>query len=199
MVTDVRSTELIRPRVATSADVPALSNVLAEAFFDDPVFTWCYSDDERRRQILPRFFELVVRANLGHREIYTTDGVVAGAVWLPPNAADDEQLVTALGQVSGEFVGNLFGAFEVMAEQHPHDPHHYLFLLATSPQWQGCGVGSAVMRPVLDMCDRDAVPAYLEATSERNRVMYLRHGFEVVGEIKLPNGPSMWPMWRSPR
>jgi GNAT superfamily N-acetyltransferase len=177
----------------------ALSIVLAEAFFDDPVFTWCYPDHERRREILPRFFELVGSANVSHQEIYTTDGVIAGAVWLPPNTADDEQLVTALGEVSGEYVGNLFGAFEAMAEQHPHDPHHYLFLLATSPQWQGCGVGSALMRPVLDMCDRDGVPAYLEATSERNKALYQRHGFDVVGEIRLPDGPRMWPMWRSPR
>jgi GNAT superfamily N-acetyltransferase len=199
IATEVRSGELRRARVATSADVSALSGVLAAAFFDDPVFQWCYPANARRREILPLFFELVVNANLGHGEIYTTDGVIAGAVWLPPNAADDDELVVALGHASGEFVGNLFAAFEGMAEQHPTEPHHYLFLLATSLEWQGCGVGSALMRPVLDMCDRDALGAYLEATSERNRALYLRHGFEVVGEIKLPNGPSMWPMWRSPR
>ena len=198
MATEIRSIELLRPRVATSVDVPALSNLLAEAFFDDPVFRWCFSDSSRRREILPRWFELVVSANLGHGEIYTNDGVIAGAVWLPPNTDDDEQLTTALGEVSGEFVGNLFEAFELMAEQHPYEPHHYLFLLATSPEWQGCGAGSAVLRPVLDMCDRDAMPAYLEASSERNKALYLRLGFEVVGEIKLPKGPSMWPMWRSP-
>jgi hypothetical protein len=55
------------------------------------------------------------------------------------------------------------------------------------------------MRPVLEVCDRDAMPAYLEATSEGNKRLYLRHGFEVTGEIKLPDGPSMWPMWRTPR
>jgi GNAT superfamily N-acetyltransferase len=199
MVREVRKTELLRPRVAMSADVPALSHVLAEAFFDDPVFRWCYPDSARRREILPRFFELVLIANLGPGEVYTTDGVIAGAVWLPPNADDDEQLVTALGEASGEFVGNLSDAFELMGDQHPHEPHHYLFLLATRREWQGFGVGSAVMRPVLDVCDRDSMPAYLEATSESNIALYLRHGFEVVGEIKLPRGPSMWPMWRSPR
>ena len=72
----------------------------------------------------------------------------------------------ALGEVSGEFVGNLFDAFELMAEQHPHEPHRYLFLLATSPEWQGCGPGSARLRPTLDMYDRDAMPAYLEASTE---------------------------------
>jgi hypothetical protein len=42
-------------------------------------------------------------------------------------------------------------------------------------------------------------PAYLEATSEINKRLYLRHGFETIGEIRLPSGPSMWPMWREPR
>ena len=56
-----------------------------------------------------------------------------------------------------------------------------------------------MMRPVLEMCDRDAMPAYLEATSERNKHLYLRHGFEVTGEINVPGGPSMWPMWREPK
>jgi hypothetical protein len=35
------------------------------------------------------------------------------------------------------------------------------------------------MAAVLQMCDRDRVPAYLEATSERNKQLYLRHGLEV--------------------
>jgi hypothetical protein len=31
------------------------------------------------------------------------------------------------------------------------------------------------MQPVRELCDRDAIPAYLEATSESNRGLYLRH------------------------
>ena len=185
-------------RRATSADVRELSRTLAAAFFDDPVFSYCYPDPARRRQITPRFFEIVTEANLAHGEIYTTDDAVAGAVWVPPGVEDDEQMGAALGEISGEYAQTLFTIFELMGENHPHEPHHYLFVLGTRPEWQSPGLGSALMRPVLDMCDRDAMPAYLEATSEGNRRLYLRHGFEVTGEIQLPDGPSMWPMWRTP-
>lgn len=39
-------------------------------------------------------------------------------------------------------------------------------------------------------------PVYLEAGSERNKRLYLRHGFEVTGEIHLRDSPPMWCMWR---
>ncbi len=189
----------VRARPATSSDTPAVARTLAAAFFDDPVISYCYPDVASRREILPRWFEIVTEANLPHEEIYTTDDVVAGAVWVPPGVEDDEPMAAALGEISGKYAQTLFEIFERMGQEHPREPHHYLFLLGTRPGWQSRGIGTALMRPVLELCDRDAMPAYLEATSEGSKRLYLRHGFEVTGEIGLPGGPSMWPMWRMPR
>ncbi len=195
----VASPNAVRARPATSADIRSVSHTLAAAFFDDPVLSYCYPDVAAGQEILPRWFEIVTETNLPHGEVYTTDEVVAGAVWVPPGVEDDEQMGAALGEISGRYAQTLFEIFERMEENHPHEPHHYLFLLGTRPEWQSRGIGSALMQPVLEVCDRDAIPAYLEATSESNKGLYLRHGFEVTGEIKLPDGPSMWPMWRTPR
>ena len=52
-----------------------------------------------------------------------------------------------------------------MAAQHPEEPHWYLPFVGTRPDRQSRGLGSAVMRPVLDACDVAGLPAYLEATS----------------------------------
>jgi GNAT superfamily N-acetyltransferase len=65
---------------------------------------------------------------------------------------------------------------------------------------QGKGIGTALMRPILERCDSDGMPAYLEASSTRNRACYLRQGFEVTEEFTFPNGgPVSWRMWRPPR
>ena len=72
-------------------------------------------------------------------------------------------------------------------------------MLGTDPAAQGRGLGSAVLRPVLEQCDRDGVGAFLESSKERNIDFYARHGFRVTSEIRLPRGPLMWQMWRDPR
>lgn len=61
------------------------------------------------------------------------------------------------------------------------------------------GLGAWVLRPVLDHCDANGLPAYLEATCEHNRALYDRLGFAVREEIALGKGaPPLWPMWREP-
>jgi ribosomal protein S18 acetylase RimI-like enzyme len=87
-----------------------------------------------------------------------------------------------------------------MERRHPREkPHWYLAVLGTDPSAQGQGLGSAVLQPVLERCDTDGIGAYLESSKERNIDFYARHGFRVTGKIRLPRGPTMWPMWRDPR
>jgi hypothetical protein len=55
------------------------------------------------------------------------------------------------------------------------------------------------MNSRLDRCDAEGAPAYLESSNADNIPYYNRYGFDVTGEIVIPDGPSLWPMWRQPR
>jgi RimJ/RimL family protein N-acetyltransferase len=81
---------------------------------------------------------------------------------------------------------------------HPHEPHYYIRYLGVATRFQGHGLGTALLRPTLDRCDREGVPAYLEASSERSAALYERLGFVHLGELRVPNGPRFWPMRRPP-
>jgi GNAT superfamily N-acetyltransferase len=84
--------------------------------------------------------------------------------------------------------------------KHAREPHYYLGVLGVEPESQGKGLGRALMQPILERCDRDGIGAYLEASTPRNRALYLRNGFEVTEEIRFPGGgPPSWRMWRAPR
>jgi GNAT superfamily N-acetyltransferase len=182
-----------------SGGLPAVTETLALAFYDDPVVSWCVEDGSRRRQLNPAVFGAVAESYLAYNETYAVDEGISTALWAPPGAADDEELPGLLGEILEDAAERLFKVFGLMAETHPVEPHYYLFLLGTRPEWQGRGLGSSLMAPVLQTCDRDRVPAYLEATSERNVPLYLRHGFDVTADIQVPGGQRMWPMWRTPK
>ncbi len=72
-------------------------------------------------------------------------------------------------------------------------------MIGVAPGRQGEGLGTALMSAALDDCDREALPAYLEASNPRSRGLYERLGFTLTGTpLDLPDGHRMWPMWREP-
>jgi GNAT superfamily N-acetyltransferase len=189
----------ITVRRATAEDLPAVVEALAAAFHDDPVSIWVAPDEARRRVLAPRFFAGVAQSYEPHGGVFLSADGAAAAIWAPPGVEDDEAAIGELLEAMEESAPRVVQLLEAMGAVHPTEPHHYLFLLGTRPERQGQGLGSALMRPVLEACDRDGLPAYLEATSERNRPLYERHGFAVTGEIRVPDGPTLWAMWREPR
>lgn len=192
-------------RKATAADVGALSEALARAFQDDPVFKWVIPRDAARMRYARRYFAARARMLLRQDEVYTVDGCVAGALWARPGEWRDPPLaalrqIAALAPALGRRLPRALGGLREVESRHPTKPHWYLSVLGTEPDRQGEGLGSAVLRPVLDECDRLEIGAYLETATERNVAFYTRHGFRVVDELTLPvDGPRMWLMWRDPR
>ena len=194
------STQTITVRTAGPADTDTLAATLAEAFQSDPVLSWCYPDAVDRARILPKGFGVLLEAAMPHGGVETALEGVAASVWVPPAAElDEERVMSGLGAASEQYADRVFTLMGLLDEHHPTErEHQYLFILGTRDTWQSRGLGTALLRSVLSGCDRDGVPAYLEATSERNRSLYERHGFEVTEVIALPDGPPLWCMWREP-
>jgi ribosomal protein S18 acetylase RimI-like enzyme len=94
----------------------------------------------------------------------------------------------------------IVAGLNALERKHPSEPHYYLLALGVEPDLQGRGLGTKLMAPVLERCDREQVPAYLESSKERNVPLYERNGFKVTEEFVVPNGgPKIWLMWRDPK
>jgi ribosomal protein S18 acetylase RimI-like enzyme len=192
-------------RVVTRADVDRIAETLALAFEDDPVMEFLFPDPASRVRRLNRFFRtgLLVQ-HLSYGACFTDAEWSGAALWDPPGRwritltqllRGAPHMLAALGVR----VPAGLRALSAVEHAHPTPPHYYLAVLGTRPDRQGKGVGSSLLRPILDRCDADGVGAYLESSKERNIAFYRRHGFETTGEIRLPGGPVVWPMWREPR
>ena len=78
----------------------------------------------------------------------------------------------------------------------PPEPHWYLQMLATHPDWQRQGLGAALMAAMFERSDDQGLACYLETETVENVAYYRRHGFDVTAEWDIPGGPHMWGMLR---
>jgi len=193
-----------RRRVA-SADVPALANTLAQAFAGNPGMSWTFRDPSTRpRKLEKGFADYMRHIWLPRGECWTTTRLDGAALWLPPGEWEVPMSVQlrlapkVLANARAETV-RLMRYLALVESKHPHEPHWYLAILGVGPAGQGRGFGSHLMQPMLERCDSEGVPAYLETDTERNVQLYERHGFRVTEEFPLPGGgPPVWLMWRAP-
>jgi len=194
-------------RLATKADLSRLADLLAVAFHDDPVTRSHFPPALDVVPTMRRFFEIVLEGEFLPRGlVFTTEDLAGVAAWLPPGPArEGEEASEAPGP--GEFIRELFGThaaiveeiLRVQAEHHPTEHNYYLQFMGTLPQMQGRGIGTALLAPVLERCDDERIPAYLDASSQGSRDFYLGRGFEVIGELPLSTGARFWQMRRRPR
>jgi ribosomal protein S18 acetylase RimI-like enzyme len=195
----------------TQAQVPAAAATLARAFHDDPLMVYAIPDAADRARLLPEVYARMVRFGLLAGEVLATAGAPDGvALWLPPNAKWTRENMQAAGmhetpmligddafQRYREVVGREWQA----RERDMVGPCWYLFILGVEPRQQRRGLGSGLMRPVLDRADIANAACYLETENERNVAFYKKQGFDTIvsGEEAGNSGVRFWTFRRLPK
>jgi ribosomal protein S18 acetylase RimI-like enzyme len=197
-----------RPAVrrAGTDDAQDIVEILSSGFELDPPLLWILADPAERRALTPRFFEPFVDLVLAEGQAHITEDRTGAALWLDVDTSaepvDDqgafrEAFTKALGD---ENARRFFVLDELFTANHPsHESHAYLLFAGVRRENQEAGIGSVLLAHHLAELDRTERPAYLEASSARNAALYRRLGFTSVNEgLSLPDGPTLYPMWRRP-
>jgi ribosomal protein S18 acetylase RimI-like enzyme len=190
-------------RLAREEDFPAMARVLARAFHEDPLTSWLYPRERSRDRHVERSFRVSLRRLAPQNQLYTTADHAGAALWaLPGQWREDLRQTAGMLTLLPPLLPRLLRTMRAMTQielAHPVEPHFYLSVLGTDPDRRRQGVGSALVQPVLELCDAEDMPAYLETATQRNVEFYARHGFEVMRRLDLPGGaPALWLLWRPP-
>jgi ribosomal protein S18 acetylase RimI-like enzyme len=195
-------------RTATTADVDVVTETLALAFGDDPVWGPALASADGGSDHLLPFWRAFVEGAVGHETVFLSDGLAGEAatvaVWLPPGVDEltPEQAQELDAMMARALPPERFAAYQrlrtLFEDAHPHaQPHMYLSLLATHPEHRGRGIGQQLLAQNLARFDAVGLPSYLESTNPANDHRYDRAGFRPVGGFRaVLDGAAVTTMWR---
>ncbi|MDQ0425259.1 GNAT family N-acetyltransferase [Cellulomonas iranensis] len=177
-------------RAATAADVPAAARVLADAFTGYAWTDWVLPADDHAAR-LAEVQGLYLAHAVEHGVVLVDDdvrGVVAFVpVDVPPPA---DEVWHRVAELHGDRIERLGAA----PSPEPPAGAWTLATLGVLPAARGAGLGSRLVSEGLDRVGD--VPVVLDTSDPRNVTLYRRHGFEVVAQVDVPDGPSVWSMLR---
>ena len=193
-------------RVASEADLTAVTETISQAFHEDPTWSWAFPDAARRQDQYAVFWRFMIASAMRYPWVLMTDACETASVWIPPGgteiAAEDEpQLESVLEDLVGSRAEEVIELLERFEAAHPRDePHYYLSLLGTHPAHAGHGLGMAMLAENLRRIDEKHMPAYLESSNPANNHRYERHGFVRTDQFYPPGSDvPVTTMWREPR
>lgn len=196
----------MRLRTLTSHDLEPACGVLARAFQNDPLQSYCFPDPGERAARSPAHFLPILRYGLRAGEVWTTEDPIRGvALWLPPSrpTIDHEilgecgfgELPATIGQQSFDRFISILGHIDPLRHRDMTEPHWYLMVLGVDSSCQGQGVGSALLTAMHDRIGD--TPSYLETAQPANVPFYLRHGYRIlVHETEPLSGLPFWTFRR---
>lgn len=176
-------------------EIEAASVVLGRAFAENPVARAALShcSVEARLARVIRLHRGLVRAALseGQIEVVRDAGRIVAASLSYPHDAPRGSLKAFAWTAAGALGVGPRGTYRYwiydkhVAPLHVHVPHQYLFVLGVDPDFQGRGIGAALLRQLCARADAAGTAAYLETDKPSSVRFYERHGFVVKDDITI--------------
>ena len=177
-------------------DLAAAAKVMAAAFGSDASIRYLLGGERMGRHDW-RYFLCVLKAIWGKCVMLSGDERIGSLLILfPPRLKAVPTLPFLLH--GGIGLGRFFGAgmflrslnyetnCQAVKSRHITGDTWYCMCFAVSPQIQGQGLGSRLIRPALDLLKSHHVPLYLETHKSVNVRIYQHLGFETVGTSTIP-------------
>jgi len=194
----------IRPMLAS--DMDAACELIGLAFADNPnTLTVAGGNRAKACQMtqaavrvakLGRKYSHVMIAEDGERLV----GVLNAVAWphCQMRTAEKLKIVLAVLPAMGPALARQLKISNAWAKRDPGEPHWHLGPIAVRPEFQGSGVGKAMLASFLGMADEQGLPSYLETDVDRNVALYEKFGFRVIAREHLMGIDNRF-MWRVPQ
>ena len=177
-------------------DLPAAAKVMAAAFGDDASIRYLLGGEKMGKHDW-KYFHCVLKAVFGKCVMLSADeNINSLLVLFPPQLRSVPVLAFLVRGGIGLYRFFGWGLFLrslryeknccAVKRKFMTPQTWYCMCFVVSPQLQGQGLGSRLLRPVLNILDSAHIPLYLETHKTVNTSIYGHFGFSVVGTSSIP-------------
>jgi len=180
--------------------------LMGKAFFNEALAAYILPNENERKRLLPEHFNVLLR-HAGNNRYRTADEINGVCVWHKANGEPSEYSIPlALGRdlaILGEPALNRYMQvlmkMEALRQRESPFPHYYLTLLAVDPSQQRRGIGSKLIKPMLQKASHEKLPCYLWTNQPSSLDFYKLHGFKIVTKVlDTCSAITFWSMLRQP-
>jgi GNAT superfamily N-acetyltransferase len=183
------------------------SNVMADAFVDDPGWKAVGPDDPQRlhtyiRRVCGGILRVCARRGGRIWQVERNGRTVGVLSSLDPGQWPPPQLPALVAQAAGPMLAGpavllrSLSADNAMHRGHPDEPHLFVWMLTVAPHAQRTGVGRALLSSAITRAEELGVATYLDTAKPENLPYYASFGFRELGQTALPRGAALWFMMR---
>ena len=195
--------------IAKPEDMGELADIAMDAYRNYPLHNW-FTNGRYDRKASKQIMETSLRTMEKDGIIYADSAHPLGfAAWLPLGFTGSKTLpflthggLRLILHAGPRIIGKLM-TYESYAmnlkKKYTANVDWYLYNLSVSPEAQGQGIASKLLRPMLDFCDRENTVCYLETNKDSNVTLYEHFGFRLAEQGMVPgSGVMHYAMTRQP-
>jgi GNAT superfamily N-acetyltransferase len=163
-------------------DHSKLVQILADAFWDDPMFSELFYGRNKRKQISGLFEYLIKRNALIGGDLYTDGKTYAALLDKRLPVPFHKQLLLLFEMITLSFklpiksLNQLTAYQKITFDHAPKGAHYYLTIIGVAPSAQGTGIGSKVLTTIHDNLPPGLTIA-LDTENEKNVPYYEKFGY----------------------
>jgi hypothetical protein len=190
--------EIVDCRELRLADVRRATQVIAQAFVNDPLFAYILPLRRTRIRTLQKSFRAYGTINIQNRRGFGVGEPLVGiAFWLEPEIPDVSIYVKStvlfiplrltLYPIGYFWVKGIIKQTDLLHQKYARKPHYYLDNIAVLPGEQGKSISSRLIRPFLDKADENKLSVYTDTVTWKNVSLYEHFGCKCMEECAVKN------------
>lgn len=166
-------------------------NILSKSFDLNQSVNFIVKQDNRRQQRIKLLMGYSFEVCYLFGEVYLSDDDKACALMLYPDKKkttlksillDAGLLLNCIGISNTRKAMDRESKIKKLQQQ---ETMYYLWFIGVDPKFQGSGVGSDLMKSLIEDSEKQKRPIFLETSTLRNLPWYKKFGFEIYNELEL--------------